>query len=182
MMKYGIALATALTVMCAQTSFAQEAQAPAPPPPPELEEEAPAAPAEPMKKKVKLDHCGPQSAKTCDGIKNISDIGGDSWKIGAMGAALCSKSAAIEASRKRRKDRSEYEEILEEVAEDNEQEYKPWVPSENNTEFAQRMSSECESNKVFWCEEMQFEAAAIQDAEIQIPALAMVEEACTPPE
>jgi hypothetical protein len=28
---------------------------------------------------------------------------------------------------------------------------------------------------------MQFEAATIQDAEIQIPALAMVEEACTPP-
>lgn len=181
MMKYGIAFATALTVMCAQTSFAQEAQAPAPPPPPELEEEAPPA-AEPEEKKVKLDHCGPQSAKTCDGIQNISDIGGDTWKIGAMGAALCSKSAAIEASRKRRKDRIEYEELLKEIAEDNEQEYEAWVPNENNTEFAQRTSAECESNKTFWCEEMQFEAATIQDPDIQIPALAMVEEACTPPE
>ena len=179
-MKYGIAIVTALTFFGAQAAFTQEAQAPAPPPPPELEEEAPPA-AAPAEKKAKIDHCGPQSAKTCDGIENIGDLGGDSWKIGALGAALCSKSAAIEASRKRRKDRIEYEELLTEIAEDNEEKHDAWVPTENNTEFAQRTGQECESNKEYWCEEMRFAAATIEDAEIQIPALELVETACTPP-
>lgn len=178
-MKYGIALATALTVIWAQASVAQEANAPAPPPPPELEEEAAAAPPEPEKPKV--DHCGPQSAKTCDGIQFVADLGGDTWKIGAMGAALCSKSADIEASRKRRKDRIEYEELLQEIAEDNETEYTPWVPAETNTEFAQRTSQECEANKEFWCEEMMFTAGTIEDPDIQAQALAVVESACEPP-
>ena len=98
-----------------------------------------------------------------------------------MGAALCSKSAAIESARKRRKDRLEYEEILADIAEDNDEEYEAWKPSETNTEFAQRTSQECESNKEFWCEEMQLAAASVPDADIQIPALEIVETACTPP-
>lgn len=183
MMKYGIAVATVLTVFFAQSGIAQEAQAPAPPPPPELEsDEPPALPNEQPEKKVKLDHCGPQSAKVCDGIENVTDVGGDSWKVGALGAALCSRSAAIEASRKSRKDRIEYEERLAEIAEDNEQEYDPWTPAETNTEFAQRTSQECESNKEFWCEEMRLAAASIADVNIQIPTLEMVEAACAPPE
>ena len=179
-MKYGIAMVAAAAAFSLQTALAQEAQDIAPPPPPELEEEAPAAP--PEEKKAKLDHCGPQSAKVCDGIENISDLGGASWKVGAMGAALCSKSAAIESSRKRRKDRIEYEELLAEIAEDNEEEYDPWTPSETNTEFAQRTAQECESNKEFWCEEMRFAAATIEDGDIQIPVLEIVETACTPPQ
>ena len=99
-----------------------------------------------------------------------------------MGAALCSKSAAIESSRKRRKDRIEYEELLADIAEDNDEEYEAWKPSETNTEFARRTSAECESNKEFWCEEMRFAAATIEDADIQIPTLEMVEAACTPPQ
>ncbi len=178
-MKYGIALVAAVTAFSIQTAVAQEAKDVAPPPPPEVEEQAPAAP--PAEKKVKLDHCGPQSAKVCDGIENIADLGGDSWKVGAMGAALCSKSAAIESARKRRKDRLEYEEILADIAEDNDEEYEAWKPSETNTEFAQRTSQECESNKEFWCEEMQLAAASVPDADIQIPALEIVETACTPP-
>ena len=181
-MKYGIALVTALTAFSIQTAIAQEAQAPAPPPPPELEEEAPAPPTAEPAQTVKLDHCGPQSAKVCDGIENIGDLGGESWKVGAMGAALCSKSAAIEAARKRRKDRLEYEERMAEIAEENDQEYDGWTPTETNTEFAQRTSAECESNKEFWCEEMQLAAASIADAGIQIPALEIVETACSPPE
>ena len=178
-MKYGIALATALTFLGAQAVFAQEAQAPAPPPP---EVEAPPEAAALATKKVKLDHCGPPSAKACDGIENIGDLGGDTWKIGALGAALCFKSAAIETSRKRRKDRVEYEELLRDIAEDNDQEYDPWVPAENNTEFAQRTRQECESNKDYWCDEMQLTAAEITDSDIQISALQIVETACTPPQ
>lgn len=179
-MKYGIALVTSLIVIWGQSTFAQEASDPPPPPPPELEEEAP-APAAPAKKKPKVDHCGPQTAKTCDGIEYVGELGGDSWKIGAMGAALCSRSADIEASRKRRKDRIEYEELLQDIAEENEEQYKPWVPSETNREFAQRTTQECISNKDFWCDEMQFVAADIEDVDIQIQALAVVEAACTPP-
>ena len=69
-MKYGIALVAAVTAFSIQTAVAQEAKDVAPPPPPEVEEQAPAAP--PAEKKVKLDHCGPQSAKVCDGIENIA--------------------------------------------------------------------------------------------------------------
>lgn len=182
-MKYGILLATAFFFFGQTAVYAQEANTLAPPPPPELEEDAdegPAAPAE--KKKKKLEHCGPQSAKTCDAIENISDLGEATWKVGAMGAALCSKSAAIESTRKSRKDRIEYEELLAEIAEDNETEYTPWVPSESNTEFAQRTASECGTNKDYWCGEMQLAAAEIEDADIQAEALALVESACAPPE
>ncbi|MBT4740396.1 MAG: hypothetical protein HOH20_09790 [Rhodospirillaceae bacterium] len=183
-MKHGIALATTLFLLGAATTvYAQEANDLAPPPPPELEEEtadAPAAP--PEKKKKKLDHCGPQSAKACDGIENVADLGDDVWKIGAMGAALCSKSAAIEATRKRRKDRTEYEELLADIAEDDENStYTPWVPSETNTAFAQRTSAECGDNKEYWCGEMQFAAAEIADPQTQAAALAMVEASCSPP-
>ena len=181
-MKYGIAVLALLGAVWSNTLAAQEANAPPPPPPPEVEEEEDAAPAQPAEKKVKLDHCGPQSAKTCDGLEDVTDLGGESWKIGVMRAALCSKSASIEASRKRRKDRLEYEERLAEIAEDNEQEYTPWVPPESNSEFAQRTASECESNKDYWCQEMQLAAAAIGDAETQVSALEMVETACAPPE
>ena len=181
-MKHGIALATALLLLSATNISAQEANTLAPPPPPELEEEkAAAAPAPPEKKKKKLDHCGPQTAKTCDGLENVSDLGDASWKVGAMGAALCSKSAAIEATRKRRKDRTEYEELLAEIAEDNETEYTPWKPSESNSEFAKRTSSECGTNKTYWCSEMQLAAADISDPTTQASALFLVETACTPP-
>lgn len=181
-MKHGIALATALLLLSATNISAQEANTLAPPPPPELEEEkVEAAPAAPEKKKKKLDHCGPQSAKTCDGLESVADLGDPAWKVGAMGAALCSKSAAIEASRKRRKDRTEYEERLAEIAEDNETEYTPWKPSESNSEFAQRTSSECETNKTYWCDEMQLAAAEISDPTAQASALSLVETACTPP-
>lgn len=181
-MKYGILLATAVFFFGQSAVYAQEANELAPPPPPEVEEEkeSVATPAE--KKKKKLDHCGPQSAKTCDALENISDLGDATWKVGAMGAALCSKSAAIESTRKRRKDRVEYEELLAEIAEDNETEYTPWVPPETNTEFAQRTASECETNKDYWCGEMQLAAAEIRDADIQAQTLAVVESACAPPE
>jgi len=182
-MKHGIALATALFLLGAtSTGYAQEADTLAPPPPPELEEETADAPAAaPAKKKKKLDHCGPQSAKVCDGIENIADLGDGVWKIGAMGAALCSKSAAIEATRKRRKDRIEYEELLADIAEDDENStYTAYVPTESNTEFAQRTSSECGGNKEYWCGEMQFSAAEIADPQTQAAALAMVETACGP--
>lgn len=181
-MTYGIAIATTLILLSANTVFAQEADTLAPPPPPELEEEAAEAQAAPAEKKKKLDHCGPQSAKACDGIESIADLGNDIWKVGAMGAAMCSKSAAIESTRKRRKDRLEYEERLAEIAEDNETEYTPWKPSESNSEFAQRTASECENNKDYWCGEMQLAAAEISDPSIQASALAMVETACTPPQ
>ncbi len=182
-MNYGIALVAAMTAFSIQTALAQEADDIAPPPPPELEGEAPTAPnLPPPPAKVKLDHCGPQSAKTCDGIENIGDLGGESWKIGAMGAALCSKSAAIEASRKRRKDRLEYEERLADIAEDTGEDYEAWEPSETNTEFAQRTSQECESNKEYWCQEMQLAAAEIADGDIQISALQIVETACALPQ
>ncbi len=178
-MKIGTALAITLYLFGAQGAWAQEADELAPPPP-ELEEEAAeevAAPAEPKKK---LDHCGPASAKVCDGIENLADFGVDAWRVGAMGAALCSKSAAIESTRKRRRDRIEYEEQLARIAEDNETEYTPWEPAETNTEFAQRTSSECQSNKEYWCSEMQLAAAAITDSEIQVEVLGLVEGACTP--
>lgn len=180
-MKNGILLA-ALLLMSGQVAvYAQEANDIAPPPPPELEEEEVAAPGPAAPEKKKLDHCGPASAKTCDAIENISDLGDETWKVGAIGAALCSKSAAIEATRKSRRDRIEYEELLAEIAEDNETEYTPWVPSESNTEFAQRTASECESNKDHWCGEMQLAAAEIADAGIQAETLALVESACAPP-
>jgi len=182
-MKYGILLIAALAGFGSEPASSQDAQAPAPPPPPEVEGEAPSMPNTPAPpKKVKLDHCGPQSAKVCDGIENISDLGVESWKIGAMGAALCSRSAAIESSRKRRKDRLEYEERLAEIAEDNDDEYDPWKPTENNTEFARRTNAECASNKDYWCGEMQLAAAEIADADVQISALQLVETACKPPQ
>ncbi|MDG2244680.1 MAG: hypothetical protein P8L66_14440 [Rhodospirillaceae bacterium] len=183
-MKNGIALATTLLLLgTSVTAYAQEANELAPPPPPELEEETADAPAAaPEKKKKKLDHCGPQSAKVCDGLENIADLGEGVWKIGAMGAALCSKSAAIEATRKRRKDRIEYEELLADIAEEDENsDYTPWVPSESNTEFARRTSSECGNNKEYWCGEMQFAAAEIADPQTQASALDAVEAACNPP-
>lgn len=179
-MKHGIVLTAALFLMSHSALYAQEANELAPPPPPELEEEE-AAPAPAAEKKKKLEHCGPQSTKTCEAIENISDLGDETWKVGAMGAALCSKSAAIEATRKSRRDRIEYEELLAEIAEDNETDYTPWVPSETNTEFAQRTSSECETNKEYWCGEMQLAAAEIADADIQAETLALVEDACAPP-
>lgn len=178
-MKYGIALAAALMLMSQSVVYAQEANNLAPPPPPELEEEEETAPGPAEKKK--LDHCGPQSTKTCTEMENLSDLGDETWKVGAMSAALCSKSAAIEATRKSRRDRIEYEELLAEIAEDNETEYKPWNPSESNTEFAQRTANECETNKDYWCAEMQLAAAEIQDSEIQAETLAAVEAACAAP-
>ena len=181
-MKTGTALAFTLFLFGLQGAWAQEANNLAPPPPPELEEEAEEEVAAPGEKKKKLDHCGPASAKVCDGIENLSDLGTDVWRIGAMGAALCSKSAAIEATRKSRRDRIEYEEQLERLARENETEYKPWEPSESNTEFAQRTASECESNKAHWCSEMQLAAASIMDSELQIEALGIVETACGPDE
>ena len=178
-MKLGIAVATVIYLLGLQGAYAQEANDLAPPPPPEVEEEeAEATPAQQAPKKKKLDHCGPASAKVCDGIENISDIGNETWKVGAMGAALCSKSAAIESTRKRRRDRIEYEEQLARVARDNETEYTPWDPPESNTEFAQRTASECESNKEHWCSEMQLAAAEIMDADAQAEALTVVEQAC----
>lgn len=180
-MKYGILVATAFIFMGHTAAKAQEANELAPPPPPELQEEE-AAPTPAEEKKKKLEHCGPQSAKACDGLENISDLGEETWKVGAMGAALCSKSAAIESTRKSRRDRIEYEELLAEIAEDNETEYTPWIPAETNTEFAQRTASECETNKDYWCGEMQLAAAGIQDPDIQVQALAVVESACAPAE
>lgn len=181
-MKYGILLATAFLFFGHTAVYAQEANNLAPPPPPELEEEEEEAAAAPAEKKKKLDHCGPQSTKTCKELENISDLGDETWKVGAMGAALCSKSAAIESTRKSRRDRIEYEELLAEIAEDNETEYTPWVPSESNTEFAQRTKTECDANKEYWCGEMQLAAAEIQDADIQAETLSLVESACAPPE
>jgi len=178
-MKTGTTLAISLLFLGAQSAWAQEANELAPPPPPELEEEAPAEVAAPAEPKKKLDHCGPASAKVCDGIENLGDLGVEVWRIGAMGAALCSKSAAIESTRKSRRDRIEYEEQLERLARENETEYTPWEPAETNTEFAQRTSSECQSNKEHWCSEMQLAAASIADGDIQVEALGIVESACT---
>jgi hypothetical protein len=181
-MKYGIALTTALFLLGMNAGYAQEANTLAPPPPPELEEpESAAPPVQAEKKKKKLDHCGPQSAKTCAAIENISDLGEDAWKVGAIGAALCSKSAAIEATRKSRKDLTEYEELLAKIAKNDDTEYTPWVPSETNTEFAQRTAAECAANQEYWCGEMQLAAAEILDSAIQAAALTLAEEACSPP-
>jgi hypothetical protein len=178
-MKLGTAVATAIYLLSLQGAFAQEANDLAPPPPPEVEEEEADAPAQPAEKKKKLDYCGPMSKKVCDGIENIADIGGETWKVGAMGAALCSKSAAIESTRKRRKDRIEYEEQLARLAEDDETfRYTPWEPSETNTEFAQRTANECTSNKEYWCSEMQLAAADIMDPDVQAETLTLVETAC----
>ncbi len=183
-MKYRIALLITYLFLGVSQSYAQEAKNVAPPPPPEIaeeeEEEIPAQPA--AQKKKKLDHCSPVSTKTCDGLEEVANLGEEAWKIGAMGAAMCSKSAAIEATRKSRKDRIEYEELLADIAEDNETEYTPWVPAETNGEFATRTAAECSSNHGYWCGEMQLAAAEITDPALQAEALAMIETACAPPE
>jgi hypothetical protein len=182
-MKYRIALLTTVLFLGVTQSYAQEANNIAPPPPPEIAEEEEEAPAAPAAKKVKkLDHCSPVTTKTCDGLEEVADLGEEAWKIGAMGAAMCSKSAAIEATRKSRKDRIEYEQLLAEIAEDNETEYSPWVPPETNSEFATRTTAECSSNHEYWCGEMQLASAGISDPALQAEALALVEEACTPPQ
>ena len=182
-MKYRIALLTTFLFLGVTPSYAQEANNIAPPPPPEIAEEEPETPAAPAAKKIKkLDHCSPVSTKTCDGLKNVSDLGDEAWKIGAMGAAMCSKSAAIESTRKSRKDRAEYEKLLQDIAEDNETQYTPWVPTETNGEFATRTAAECSSNQGYWCSEMQLASAEITDPALQAEALALVEEACAPPQ
>ncbi|MEE2704743.1 MAG: hypothetical protein VX397_01350 [Pseudomonadota bacterium] len=177
-MKYLFFFITISYLMFSSGSYAQEANDLAPPPPPELNEENQELNKAPPKKKKKLKHCGPTTAKLCDQVEKIEDISDYAWRVGAMGAALCSQSAAIEATRKQRKDKIEYEKRLERIAKDEGKKYKPWKPSETNSTFAKRTSNECVSNMKYWCEEMKIAAAEINDSDTQMEAMGIVDKAC----
>ena len=177
-MKYFISLNILLFALFSSNISAQEANDIAPPPPPEFNDDKKEAKKPPPKKKKKLKHCGPTTAKLCDQIDKISEFGEESWKTAAIGASLCSQSAAIEATRKRRKDKIEYEKTLQRIAKDEGKKHERWKPSESNTTFARRTGKECEANMNFWCEEMKISAVDIQDATIQSQTIALVDKAC----
>ena len=177
-MKYLFFFSTIFYLLFSLDSNAQEANDLAPPPPPELNKENQELNKAPPKKKKKLKHCGPTTAKLCDQVEKIEDISDSTWRVGAMGAALCSQSAAIEATRKQRKDKIEYEKQLERIAKDEGKKYKSWKPAETNSAFAKRTSNECMSNMKHWCEEMKIAAAEISDSTTQQEAMGIVDKAC----
>ena len=177
-MKYLIFINAIFYLLFSLSSYAQEADDLAPPPPPELNQENQELDKVPPKKKKKLKHCGPTTAKLCDQVEKIEDISDSTWRVGAMGAALCSQSAAIEATRKQRKDKIEYEKRLERIAKDEGRKHESWKPSETNSAFAKRTSNECVSNKKHWCGEMKIAAAEISESDIQAEAMGIVDKAC----
>ena len=173
-MKYVILTLVTFTLTYNQSAYAQNI---APPPPPETEKKEEVKPIA-KKKKKKVPHCSKQAAKLCQSVTALSDLNDDAWQIGAMAATLCSKSATIEASRKARKDRTEYEDKLARLAKKNGEKYTTWKPIENRSSFNKRTASECRSNTSYWCEAMIFEAAELSDPESQASALQVVDKAC----
>jgi len=177
-MKYFFTALLAIYFISFNSSYSQEANDVAPPPPPEVEKEKAEIPKTPPKKKKKLKHCGPSTTRTCNNLEKLTDIDDLGWKVGALGAALCSKSAAIEQTRKRRRDRIEYDKVLKSMAKEQGTKHTPWEPSESNRDFASRTANECVSNMKYWCEEMRLTAAEIEFPDIQANALKIVDTAC----
>ena len=124
-------------------------------------------------------HCGPRSAEVCWELKQLFEMDESAWKVGAYGVAMCGKSEAIEASRKSRKDRAEYEKRLSEAARAEGRNHDAWSPLESNAAFATRSNQECVSNLEFYCGAMATEAQSII-ASNGDTAAKVVSAVCTP--